>query len=93
MVVDFAMRVGQIAISIRAEIILPMLQFRCAQGVIARPWAWHEGCVDGGRDCALFFRFLGAMAMDLAIWLPSLFVLGLGTMGLLFAFVVACDHV
>jgi hypothetical protein len=31
--------------------------------------------------------------MDLAFWLPLLFALGLATMGLLFAFVVACEHV
>jgi hypothetical protein len=31
--------------------------------------------------------------MDLALWLPALFLLGLATMGLLFAFVVACEKV
>jgi hypothetical protein len=31
--------------------------------------------------------------MDLAIWLPVMFALGLATMGLLFAFVVACERV
>jgi hypothetical protein len=31
--------------------------------------------------------------MDLMIWLPALFVLGLATMGLLFAFVFACEKV
>ena len=31
--------------------------------------------------------------MDLAFWLPLLFALGLATMGLLFAFVVACENV
>ena len=31
--------------------------------------------------------------MDLTIWLPALFVLGLVTLGLLFAFVYACDRV
>jgi hypothetical protein len=31
--------------------------------------------------------------MDLMIWLPSLFVLGLVVMGLMFAFVAACDRV
>jgi hypothetical protein len=30
---------------------------------------------------------------DLATWLPGLFLLGLLTMGLMFAFVVACDKV
>jgi hypothetical protein len=37
--------------------------------------------------------FLGTMAMDLLLWLPLLFILGLAVMGLLFAFVVACDNV
>ncbi len=31
--------------------------------------------------------------MNLELWLPTLFLLGLATMGLLFAFVVACDKV
>jgi hypothetical protein len=31
--------------------------------------------------------------MDLAIWLPSLFLLGVATLGLLTAFVVACDKI
>jgi len=31
--------------------------------------------------------------MNLVIWLPSLFILGLVTMGLLFAFVAGCDRV
>jgi hypothetical protein len=31
--------------------------------------------------------------MNLAIWLPALLVLGLVTMGLLFAFVYGCEKV
>jgi hypothetical protein len=31
--------------------------------------------------------------MNLAVWLPALFVLGLATMGLIFAFVAACDRI
>lgn len=31
--------------------------------------------------------------MSLAIWLPALFVLGLAMLGLMFAFVKACDKV
>ncbi len=31
--------------------------------------------------------------MDLMIWIPGLAVLGLVTLGLMFAFVVACDKV
>jgi hypothetical protein len=31
--------------------------------------------------------------MDLTIWLPALFLLGLATLGLLFAFVRACEKV
>ena len=30
---------------------------------------------------------------DLAVWLPGLFLLGLVTMALLFAFVVGCEKV
>jgi hypothetical protein len=31
--------------------------------------------------------------MNLAVWLPGLFFLGLATMGLLFAFVYGCEKV
>jgi hypothetical protein len=31
--------------------------------------------------------------MNLTVWLPALFLLGLAVMGLLFAFVVACEKV
>jgi hypothetical protein len=31
--------------------------------------------------------------MDLTTWLPGLFVLGLATLGMLFAFVYACERV
>ena len=31
--------------------------------------------------------------MNLVIWIPGLFLLGLATLGLLFAFVAACDRV
>ena len=31
--------------------------------------------------------------MNLALWIPALIVLGLVTLGLMFAFVVACDRV
>jgi len=31
--------------------------------------------------------------MNLAIWLPALLLLGLLTMGLMFAFVLGCDKV
>jgi hypothetical protein len=31
--------------------------------------------------------------MNLVIWLPTLLLTGLGVMGLLFAFLSACEHV
>jgi len=31
--------------------------------------------------------------MDLTIWLPALFVLGLAVMGLLYAFITACERI
>jgi len=31
--------------------------------------------------------------MDLAIWLPCLFLLGLASLGLVFAFVAGCERV
>jgi hypothetical protein len=35
----------------------------------------------------------GKKTMNLAIWLPALFALGLAVMGLMFAFVIGCDKV
>jgi hypothetical protein len=31
--------------------------------------------------------------VNLALWLPALFLLGLATLGVMFAFVAACDKV
>jgi hypothetical protein len=31
--------------------------------------------------------------MDIAVWLPTLFLLGIVTMALLFAFVIGCEKV
>jgi hypothetical protein len=31
--------------------------------------------------------------MDLSFWLPALFLLGLATMGALFAFLIGCEKV
>jgi hypothetical protein len=31
--------------------------------------------------------------MDVTVWLPALFLLGLCAMALMFAFVVACDRI
>jgi hypothetical protein len=31
--------------------------------------------------------------MNLAVWLPAVFSLGLATLGLMFAFVAACERV
>jgi hypothetical protein len=31
--------------------------------------------------------------VDLITWLPALFILGMATLGILFAFVYACDRV
>jgi hypothetical protein len=31
--------------------------------------------------------------MDLTIWLPAMFALGIGTMGLCYAFLIACENI
>jgi hypothetical protein len=31
--------------------------------------------------------------MDLTIWLPAMFMLGLVTMGLCYAFLIACENI
>jgi hypothetical protein len=33
------------------------------------------------------------MRMNLTVWLPAMLLLGLAAMGLMFAFVIACDKV
>jgi hypothetical protein len=55
---------------------------------------------DGGtaakRECDSLGLAKGRAIMEpftLAVWLPALFLLGLAIMGLLFAFVLACDKV
>jgi hypothetical protein len=35
----------------------------------------------------------GGKSMNLVVWLPSMFLLGLGSMGLFLAFVTACDRI
>ena len=35
----------------------------------------------------------GEKTVDLTIWIPGLFLLGVLTLGLLFAFIKACDNV
>jgi hypothetical protein len=41
----------------------------------------------------LYILAFEGLTMDLAIWLPAMFVLGLATLGLIFAFVAACERV
>jgi hypothetical protein len=36
---------------------------------------------------------LGGKSMNLVVWLPAMFLLGLGSMGLFLAFVTACDRI
>jgi hypothetical protein len=31
--------------------------------------------------------------MDLTIWLPAMFILGMVTMGLCYAFLIACENI
>jgi hypothetical protein len=31
--------------------------------------------------------------MNLAIWLPAMFALGLASMGVCLAFIIACEHI
>jgi len=38
-------------------------------------------------------RSKGVDAVDLTLWIPALVFLGLATLGLMFAFVAACDKV
>ena len=51
----------------------------------------HSKCHNGWPALSLVSRKEGKM--DLMIWLPALFALGVFTLGLMFAFVVACENV
>ena len=57
---------------------------RCPRGSLF----WLSDC--RGRN-NLFLR--GVDAVNLTIWIPAMILLGLLTMGLMFAFVKACDKV
>src|SRR5262249_19227437 len=47
-----------------------------------------------GTTLSSFSQGTGEMdAMNLMIWIPALFLLGLATLGLMFAFVAACERV
>ena len=37
--------------------------------------------------------YRGVNQMNLTIWLPAMFVLGLGVMGLCYAFLIACENI
>jgi hypothetical protein len=90
--VHFASRYGRFAICPPASVrrwLLANCQWQttyiqnCGRGMAVAP--------GGGFRC-LPAPF-GELYMNLAIWLPALFILGLATMGLMFAFMEACERV
>jgi hypothetical protein len=46
-----------------------------------------------GRLTRISFRGCKEGAMDLAVWLPSLFLLGIVGIAAMFAFIAACERV
>jgi len=56
---------------------------------------FHESVTRGTRTAKGIPRNSAAedSAMDMTTWLPIVLLLGLGTMGLMFLFVQACDKV
>jgi hypothetical protein len=46
-----------------------------------------------GRSILVLEDFVKGSLMDLGVWLPAMFILGLVGLGLLFAFVAACERV
>jgi hypothetical protein len=55
--------------------------------------AWTLRCRTAFLDSPDQMGSRAMEAMDLTVWLPSLFFLGLIGMGLMFAFVAGCDRV
>jgi hypothetical protein len=46
-----------------------------------------------GIALAEYPSYGGVSQMDLTIWLPAMFTLGLGVMGLCYAFLIACENI
>jgi hypothetical protein len=54
-------------------------------------WFLRIHVIDGlSSDARTSF---GGKSMNLFVWLPAMFLLGLGSMGLFLAFVTACDRI
>ncbi len=56
--------------------------------LILRETGWH-----GGGTLPAFAHAKEATVMNLVIWLPAMFGLGLGTMILCYAFIGACEKI
>ena len=65
------------------------VRFNLLSGYVFDP-AFADGAGFAWRG---FSRRAGGSPMDLWVWLPLLFVLGIATMAALFAFVLACAKV
>ena len=55
-----------------------------SRGVFERYTGWNGSCL---------IELLRRLPMSLVVWLPAMFVLGLGTMILCYVFIGACDKV
>jgi hypothetical protein len=67
------------------------------RNIVRVKWLWfHRRNGIGVAFSVVRHRTLtknGAPYMDLAIWIPAMVILGLVTMGLMFAFLEACEKV
>jgi hypothetical protein len=52
---------------------------------------WHSDCIS--KSNVPVHDVKASLIMDLSIWIPVTVILGLVTMGLMFAFVEACEKV
>jgi len=68
----------------------PSLQLACP---LHGGWDGWRSVRRGARVGSMPGWLAEEIPMYLFIWLPAMFVLGLGTLGLMFAFVSACDKV
>lgn len=67
--------------------------------ILRNPFLHHglHECPAPARELLFVVRFIrlenGRTNMNLTLWLPAMFLLGLMTMALLFAFLVACEKI
>jgi hypothetical protein len=90
-ILHFARCVVQLAMILYWTALSPVVQHPANTSFTTSHDNGHGDCVRNRRDCSSEdFR---RTAMDLTIWLLLLFLLGLATFALLFAFLAGCERI